>query len=550
MLDLVEMTDYEETRRNFKYEVPEFYNFGFDVIEKRAVESDKVAFYYVARDGETIETHKFSDLNLAANRVGNMLRDLGVAKGDRAIVVLPRIPAFYEVIVGTIKTGIIAMPGTMLLTAKDLAYRINRAKAKLVIVTEEHAERIEEIKDECPTLEHLILVGGARDGWVDYAAARAAAADQLTRADVEATRADEDMLIYFTSGTTAFPKMVPRDHAYPLAHTITGRYWMDLGESDIHWTLSDTGWAKAAWGMFPQWQLGAAIVLYDAGPGFDADAHLHVIEQLRVTTFCAPPTVFRLFAQIDLSKYDLSSIRHTLGAGEPLNPEAMRAWRTATGHNPHDGYGQTETVNLVSNFPAVPIRPGSMGKAVPGFDIQIVDDEGTVQAEHEVGHIAVRMGDQWPPGLFKGYYDDDAANAESFRNGFYYTGDTGMRDEDDYIWFVGRSDDLILSASYRISPFEVESALAEHAAIVESAVIGKDDAVRGQIVKAYIVLAEGYNASSELTTDIQEFVKKQTAPYKYPREIAYLDALPKTISGKIRRVELREEANKEAVAAK
>ncbi len=549
MLNLPKMTDYEETRRTFKYEVPHLYNFGFDVIDKRAVENDKVAFYYISRDGETIEPNTFSDLSRASNRVGNMLRTLGTVKGDRAIVVLPRIPAFYEVVIGTIKVGVISMPGTMLLTAKDLEYRINRSKAKLVFVTEEHAGRIEEIKERCPTLEHCIIVGGPRDGWIDYAAANVAASDMLSRGDVEPSRAEDDMLIYFTSGTTAYPKMVPRDHAYSLAHTITGTYWMDLEESDIHWTLSDTGWAKAAWGMFPQWQLGAAIVLYDAGPGFDADAHLRVIEQVRVTTFCAPPTVFRLFAQIDLLKYDLSSIRHTLGAGEPLNPEAMRAWRNATGHNPHDGYGQTESVNLVSNFPAVPIRPGSMGKAVPGFDIQIVDDDGHVLAEHEVGHIAVQMGDEWPPGLFKGYYDDDAANAESFRNGFYYTGDTGMRDEDDYIWFVGRSDDLILSASYRISPFEVESALAEHPAVVESAVIGKDDPVRGQIVKAYVVLIEGQKPSNELTTDIQEFVKRNTAPYKYPREINYLDALPKTISGKIRRVELREQASQEKQTA-
>lgn len=549
MLDLPKMIDYEETRRTFGYEVPEFYNFGFDVIARRARENDKAAFHHVARDGETVSTWTFSDLDRAANRAGNMLRGLGAAKGDRAVVVLPRIPAFYEVVVGTIKTGIIAMPGTMLLTAKDLEYRINRAQAKLAIVTAEHAGRIEEVRDRCPTLEHVVLVGGARDGWTDYAAACAAASATLDRDDVEATRADEDMLIYFTSGTTAYPKMVPRDHAYPLAHTITGRYWMDLEDSDIHWTLSDTGWAKAAWGMFPQWQLGAAVVLYDAGPGFDADAHLRVIERLGVTTFCAPPTVFRLFAQIDLSRYDLRSIRHTLGAGEPLNPEAMRAWRAATGHDPHDGYGQTESVNLVSNFPAVPIRPGSMGKAVPGFDIRIVDDDGKELDAHEVGHIAVRMGETWPPGLFKGYYDDDDANAESFRNGFYYTGDTGMRDEDDYVWFVGRADDLILSAGYRISPFEVESALAEHPAIVESAVVGKDDPVRGQIVKAYVVLAEGHAPSNELTAGIQEFVKSHTAPYKYPREVAYLDALPKTISGKIRRVELREDANREAQAA-
>ena len=543
------MRDYEETRRNFRLEVPETYNFGFDVIDRSARENNKMAFVYATHTSDTVTPYSFDDVNRAANRCANLLLKLGVKKGDHAIVVMPRIPAWYEVLIGCIKLGVVPIPGTTLLTAKDLDYRINRSHAQLVIVTPEHCEKIEEVSGTIPSIEHRIVVGGAREGWTGYDEGCAAASDELDRGSIPATRSDETMMIYFTSGTTAFPKMVPRDHAYAAAHRITASYWMDLKESDVHWTLSDTGWAKAAWGMlFAPWQVGAAMVLYDAGPGFDADAHLKLIEKLKVTTFCAPPTIYRLFAQIDLSAYDLSSMRHSLSAGEPLNPEALRVWREATGRAPHDGYGQTESVNLVANYPCVPIRPGSMGKPVPGMDIQIIDEEGAIRPDHEIGQIAVRLTDPYPPGLFHGYFDDEEANTQCFRHGFYYTGDTGMRDEDGYIWFVGRSDDLISSAGYRISPFEVESALAEHPAIVESAVVGKRDELRGELVKAYVVLADGFEPSETLTGEIQDFVKSHTAPYKYPREIEFRAELPKTISGKIRRVDLRAEANEEEAA--
>ena len=318
--------------------MPEFYNFGFDVIDRRARGADKTAFIAVARDGETIAHHSFADLNPASNRFAHVLMNLGVAKGAFAFVMIPRIPAWYEVMIGCIKTGVVAMPGTNLLMPKDIECRINKSKATLAIVTADAADKVEAIRARCPSLQHLIVIGGELQGWVSYEEAYAGAPDELSRDQVPASRADDTMLVYFTSGTTAFAKMVPRDHGYALAHAITGRYWMDLGEDDIHWTLSDTGWAKAAWGMlFPPWLTGAAMVLYDGDTKFDADKHL--IGQLGITTFCAPPTVYRVFAQVDLTQYALGSIRHSFGAGEPLNPEVMRVWKDATGTEIHDGYG-------------------------------------------------------------------------------------------------------------------------------------------------------------------------------------------------------------------
>ena len=535
------MADYEATRAAFVLEIPEFYNFGFDVIDQRAREADKTAFIYVDRSGERIEHHSFSDLSKASNRFGNLLRRLGAAKGDFALVVIPRLPAWYQVLIGCFKTGVVAMPGTNLLTAKDIEYRINKSGARLAIVTEEHVEKVEAIRGKCPSLEHLIVIGGEAKGWVAYESACAAESDQLDRGDVPPSRADDLMMVYFTSGTTSMPKMVPRDHGYALAHTVTGRYWMDLRESDIHWTLSDTGWAKAAWGMlFPPWLMGATMVLYDGAARFDAEAHLRLIEKLGVTTFCAPPTVYRLFAQMDLSQYGLSSIRHSIGAGEPLNPEVIRVWAATTGTTIHDGYGQTETVNIVANYPCMKVRPGSMGKPVPGLEVDIIDDDGNVVSDDEVGHIAVRVAEEHPIGLFHGYYEGETLDRSAFHHGWYYTGDTATRDADGYIWFVGRSDDIISSAGYRISPFEVESALQEHPAVAESAVVAKPDALRGSIVKAFVILAPGHEPSDALVKDIQDFVKSHTAPYKYPREIEFRESLPKTISGKIRRVELRQ----------
>ncbi len=537
--------DYEAARAGFELERPEYFNFAFDVLSKRAREADKTALIAIDRTAEKVEYLSYSDLDEASNRFANVLLGLGAAKDDFAFVMIPRIPAWYHTLFGCMKAGVVAMPGTNLLTAKDIEYRVNRSRAKLAIVTAEHAAKVEAVRENCPSLEHLIIVGAARPGWTCLETASAAASPEVDRASLPATRAEDQMLIYFTSGTTSMPKMVGRDHAYGLAHAITGRYWMGLLEDDIHWTLSDTGWAKAAWGMFfPQVLAGAAILLYD-GEGFDAEAHLALIERFRVTTFCAPPTIYRIFATMDLAGHDLSSLRHSVGAGEPLNPEAMRAWKAATGLEVHDGYGQTETVNIVANFPGMEIRPGSMGKPVPGLEIDIIDDEGSVLGDDEIGHIAVKLTEPWPPGLFHGYFEDEAATAASFHDGWYFTGDTATRDADGYIWFVGRADDIISSAGYRISPFEVESSLVEHEAVAESAVVGKPDPIRGEIVKAYVTLAPGFEASGELTQEIQDFVKGHTAPHKYPREIEYRAALPKTISGKIRRGDLRAEAGGE-----
>ncbi|MBT7665416.1 MAG: AMP-binding protein, partial [Rhodospirillaceae bacterium] len=468
--------DYDAARANFKLDIPEDFNFAFDVLAKQATEHDKTALIAVANDGESAEEHSYGDLERASNQFANVLTDLGASKGDFAFVMITRIPAFYHVLFGCMKTGVVAMPGTNLLTAHDIEYRVNRSGAKIVIVTAEHAGKVEEVRDKCPTLEHLIIIGEEREGWTCKEIASAAASDKFDRSMAPPTKAKDQMLIYFTSGTTSMPKMVARDHSYGLAHTITCNYWQGLRRDDIHWTLTDTGWAKAAWGIiFPPIIAGAAIMLYDAA-GFDAEMHLKLIEKYQVTTFCAPPTVYRLFAQMDVSGHDLSSIRHCIGAGEPLNPEAMRSWKAATGCDIHDGYGQTETVNIVANYPGMEIRPGSMGKPVPGIDIGIIDDDGNVVENDTVGHIAVKITDPYPPGLFDGYFRDPDATAKSFRNGWYYTGDTATRDSDDYIWFVGRSDDIISSSGYRISPFEVESALVEHPGVMESAVVGKPDA--------------------------------------------------------------------------
>ncbi len=538
--------DYDGMRAAFKLDMPQHYNFAFDVVAKRGREADKDALIAIDKTGELVERLSYSDLDRMSNRFANVLLELGAAKGDFALVVIPRIPAWYHVLLGCMKAGVVSMPGTNLLTAKDFEYRINRAEAKLAIVTKEHAAKVEQIRHNCPSLEKVIVIGESRDGWTDFETACADASEDAP--EVPPTAADDLMMVYFTSGTTSMPKMVGRNYGYALAHTITANYWMGLTPDDVHWTLTDTGWAKAAWGLlFPPLLSGATIMLFD-GEGFDAEMHLKLIERFGVTTFCAPPTIYRVFAQMDTGPFDLSSLRHCMGAGEPLNPEAMRAWKAASGCDVYDGYGQTETVNIVANFPGMEIRPGSMGKPVPGLDVDVIDDDGNIVGDDDVGHIAVRITDPYPPGLFDGYFRDPAATEQSFRNDWYYTGDTATRDKDGYLWFVGRSDDIISSAGYRISPFEVESALIEHKAVLESAVVAMPDKLRGEIVMAYITLAPGFEASDMLKEDIQSFVKELTAPYKYPREIEFREALPKTISGKIRRVELREEARQKAQA--
>ncbi len=532
---------YDVAKKSYGFECPPDFNFAFDIIDQHAQSLNKTAVLAVSGDGQNIEELSYADLSRRSSRFANGLRNLGLKQGDFACLVAGRIPDWYDAILGCMKLGVISMPGTNLLTGKDIAYRINHTGAAAIIVTPEHCEKVDAVRADCPTLKHFIVIGDALEGWVSSIDMCAGAAETIAPAHRAITKSDDMMMGYFTSGTTGMPKMVPHDFSYALAHAATALFWMDLTRDDIHWTLTDTGWAKAAWGMlFPQFLVGATVVLYN-GTGFDAELHLRLIEKLGVNIFCAPPTVYRIFAQMDLSAYDLGSIRRSIGAGEPLNPEVIRYWKNETGTTIADGYGQTETINIIANYPDQPVKLGSMGKPVPGFEIEIVDQNGTELPAGEIGNIAIKLTDPWPPGLFKGYYTGGEPDCSSFHDGWYYTGDTASRDEDGYFWFVGRTDDLINSSGYRISPFEVESALLEHPAVAESAVIGEPDEKRGQIVVAYIILTQGNKATDVLAEEIQKFCKEQTAPYKYPRIVHFVSELPKTISGKIRRVELRGE---------
>lgn len=530
---------YEQLRSTYSLEVPPRFNYVRDVVDRWASSHpNKLALIAVEPDGVTASRYSFADISARASTAAHLLAELGVEKGDRVFVMLPRIVEWYDILLGCIRLGAIPMPGTMQLTARDIAYRIQRADASVVVTDDDGFEAVATALGECRTVNAKIIVGETNGGWISY---RDAILIKRASSIVEDTASDDPMLIYFTSGTESYPKMVLHTQAsYGIGHEITARFWHDLRESDVHWTVSDTGWAKAAWGkLFGQWRLGAAVLMWNIIGKPDLDRMLRVIGEQGVTTFCAPPTLYRAFVQMDLSEYDLSRLRHSTAAGEPLNPEVIKVWHDATGLQIYDGYGQTETVNLVANFPGIDVRPGSMGLPVPGIDVQIVDDAGKIVNDGDEGNIAVPIEPNRPVGLFKEYWRDPEKNAQVFRDGWYFTGDKAIRDSDGYIWFVGRADDVILSAAYRIGPFEVESALLEHEAVAEAAVVGKPDPTRGEIVKAFVVLADGFLPTAELGELLKEHVKATTAPYKYPREIEFVDELPKTISGKIRRVELR-----------
>ena len=533
------MQDYAETYRDFKLDVPEHFNFAFDVVDKWAEDRTKLALISLDPSGENAQHHTFWDLKVQSNRFANVLKGLGVGKGTRAFVMLPRIPQWYVVMLGLMKVGAVPMPATTLCTPGDIEYRVNEAEAVLAITDMENSDKVAETAGKCPTLEHLLLVGDERRGWVSYDEEMSQASAALD--NVEPTRSDDPLLIYFTSGTVGYPKMVLHTQAsYGLAHVITAKYWHDLKATDLQWTLSDTGWAKAAYGkLFGQWTQGAAVLQHDARGRFDPVLTMKIMECYGVTSFCAPPTAYRMMVLEDLTKYDLGELRDCTGAGEPLNPEVMKIWEDGTGLTIYDGYGQTETVLLVGNFRCLPVRPGSMGKPAPGFNVAIVDEEGNELPHGEEGQIAVRVKPERPVGLFREYWKYPEGMEASFYGDWYLTGDKAYKDEDGYFWFVGRADDVIISAGYRIGPFEVESALIEHPAVAESAVVASPDPVRGDVVKAFVILAPGYVSSDELVVSIQDHVRQSTAPYKYPRVVEFVTELPKTISGKIRRVELR-----------
>ena len=539
------MQDYEAAYRDAKLEVPEYFNFGFDVVDRWAEDRTKLALVSVDHSGENVQQHTFWDLKVQSNRFANTLRDMQVEKGDRVFIMLPRVPEWYTAMLGMMKLGVVPMPATTLCTAKDIEYRINQAEAVAVITDLENAPKVEEAAGACSSLRYLIIIGDEKRGWVSFNQKTAESSPYLDRVDrdgVDRTRSDDPLLIYFTSGTVGYPKMVLHTQAsYGLGHVLTAKYWHDLKPTDLQWTLSDTGWAKAAYGkLFGQWTQGAAVLQHNAKGRFDSTLTLKMIGKYGVTSFCAPPTAYRMMVLEDLTQYDLPDLRHCTSAGEPLNPEVMKKWQDGTGLTIYDGYGQTETVLLVANYQCLPVRPGSMGKPMPGFQIGIVDDEGRSLPPGEEGQIAVKVKPERPVGLFREYWKDPEAMKRASVGDWYLTGDKAYCDEDGYFWFVGRADDLIISAGYRIGPFEVESALIEHPAVAESAVVASPDAVRGEIVKAFIILKPGYVSSDELVLSIQEHVRSATAPYKYPRAIEFVSELPKTISGKIRRVELRE----------
>ena len=452
------MVNYEETFRDFQLEVPEFYNFGFDVVDRWAEDRTKLALISVDPTGQQIQQHTFWDLKVQSNRFANVLRGLGVEKGDRVLVMLPRVPQWYVVLLGLIKIGAVPMPTTTLCTPRDIEYRVNQAEATLAITDEENAAKLEEAAGNCPSLKSLMSIDSSKRGWVDYEAEMAQASSKLE--DVGLTRSDDPLLIYFTSGTVGYPKMVLHTQAsYGLGHVLTAKFWHDLKPTDLQWTLSDTGWAKAAYGkLFGQWAMGAAVMQHDARGRFDAPLTLSILEKYGVTCFCAPPTAYRMLVLEDLTKYNLSQLRHCTGAGEPLNPEVMKQWEDGTGLTIYDGYGQTETVLLVANYRSIPIKPGSMGKPMPGFEVAVVDEDGLEMAPDQEGQIAVKVNPQRPVGMFREYWKDGEAMERSFHGDWYFTGDKAYKDADGYFWFVGRADDVIISAGYRIGPFEVESA--------------------------------------------------------------------------------------------
>jgi acetyl-CoA synthetase len=532
------LTNLDAERASFRVAVPERFNAVRDIVDRWATEDpDAVAIVSVDARGELVAGQSAAELARASREAARALLDLGVRTGDHVFVMLPRIPEWYTALLGAIRIGAIPMPGPNLLTPKDIAYRFGRTGAAAAITDPAGAVKVDEA---VPGLPVRLCVGSAPEGWLSFSERCEAIGDGETPEDP--TGRDDPLLLYFTSGTVAYPKMVQQPQSYALGHIGTARFWHDLRPGDLHWTVTDTGWAKAAWGgLFGQMHERATILNVALGRP-DADAIFGILARYGVTSFCAPPTLYRRLVQEQISNYDLSALRHCTSAGEPLNPEVIRAWHDGTGGlTIYDGYGQTETTCLVANYRSMEVRPGSMGRPVPGYDVTVVDDDGQSVPHGEVGNIAVRYEPDRPAGLFPGYYNDPDASAAVFRGPFYFTGDKAAIDEDGYFWFEGRDDDVITSSAYRIGPFEVESVLVEHPAVMEAAVVGKDDPDRTQIVTAFCLLAPGHVGSPELAQELQDFVKHGTAPYKYPREIHFVDDLPKTISGKIRRSELRDQ---------
>uniref|UniRef100_G1PSZ6 medium-chain acyl-CoA ligase n=1 Tax=Myotis lucifugus TaxID=59463 RepID=G1PSZ6_MYOLU len=539
-------SNYESMKKDFKLEIPEYFNFAKDVLdqwtnmEKAGKRPSNSAFWWINGIGEEVRW-SFEELGSLSKKFANILTEAcALQRGDRVIVILPRIPEWWLANVACLRTGAVFIPGTTQLTQNDILYRLQSSKAKCIVTHDAVAPAVDAVASQCENLRSKLIVSqNPREGWGDLKEMMKRATDNHTCVE---TRHDETMAIYFTSGTSGSPKMTAHTHSsYGLGLSVNGRFWLDLTPLDVMWNTSDTGWAKSAWSsVFSPWIQGACVFAHHL-PQFEPTSILQTLSKFPITVFCSVPTVYRMLVQNDVTSFKFKSLKHCVSAGEPISPEVTEQWRSRTGLEIYEGYGQTETVLICGHFKGMKIKPGSMGKPSPAFDVKILDANGNVLPPGQEGDIGFQVVPKRPLGLFTHYVDNPTKTASTLRGNNYITGDRGYMDEDGYFWFVGRSDDVILSSGYRIGPFEVESALAEHPAVAESAAVSSPDPIRGEVVKAFIVLNPNYKShgQEQLKKEIQEHVKKTTAPYKYPRKVEFVQELPKTISGKIKRNELR-----------
>lgn len=540
-LERTEFKDYKDYHANLRYKPVEKFNFAYDVVDEYArLCPDKKAIVWCNNHGEE-RIITFGELSALSNRVANMLRAKGLKKGDFVMTMLNRRYEYYLVNVACCKLGVVLIPATYLLTVKDIAYRCNNADVKALFAINENEviDYINEAEPKCATLEYKFTIG-EREGYIDMDTEMMKYSDVLELTEEERPALHDTMMVYFTSGTTGQPKMVMHDFKYPLGHIMTAYYWQAVVDDGIHFTMAESGWAKFSWGkIYGQWIAGSAVFCYDYYGRFTPTDILPLLAKYKITTFCAPPTIYRFLIRENLDAYDFSSLVSCTTAGEALNAEVFRMFKEHTGLEIREGFGQTESAVILANFRYSKGIPGSCGKPDPIYDLILVDDNDEIVTTPDTeGEIVIRLKkDQI--GLLVGYYKDPERTESALGTGYYHTGDLAVFDKDGTYWFVGRKDDIIKSSGYRIGPFEVESALMEHPAVLECAITGAPDPIRGQVVKATIILNKGYTPSPELTKDIQDHVKHATAPYKYPRIVEYVTELPKTISGKIKRKDIR-----------
>ncbi|XP_055265592.1 acyl-coenzyme A synthetase ACSM3, mitochondrial [Moschus berezovskii] len=539
-------SNYESMKQDFKLEIPEYFNFAKDVLdqwtnmEKAGKRPSNPAFWWINGNGEEVRW-SFEELGSLSRKFANVLTEAcGLQRGDRVMVLLTAIPEWWLANIACLRTGTVLIPGTTQMTQKDILYRLQSSKAKCIITNDVLAPAVDAIASKCENLHSKLIVSQSpREGWENLKEMMKHASDNHTCVK---TKHNEMMAIFFTSGSSGYPKMTGHTHSnFGLGLSINGRFWLDLTPLDVMWNTSDTGWAKSAWSsVYSPWIQGACVFVHYS-PQFEPTSILQTLSKFPITVFCSAPTAYRMLVQNDKASYKFKSLKHCVTAGEPINPEVMEQWRNRTGLDIYEGYGQTETVLICGNFKGMKIKPGSMGKPSPVFDVKILDENGNVLPPGKEGDIGIRVQPNRPVGLFTHYIDNPTKTASTLRGNFYITGDRGYMDEDGYFWFVSRADDIILSSGYRIGPFEVECTLNEHPAVAESAVVSSPDPIRGEVVKAFIVLNPDYKShdQEQLKKEIQEHVKRNTAPYKYPRKVEFIQELPKTISGKIKRNELR-----------